>query len=248
MKTEQSVFHGVVAGVVVVLMLLAGPAVAATSGQQDFRFRVLLDDDEIGTHHFRINREAGEETVEIDAEFKVKFIGITVYSYVHNNRELWRNGCLQRIESRTDDNGDLFAVDGSNEGNNRFQLATQDGERELAADCVMSFAYWNRDYLGQARLLNAQNGEFLEVDVESGGIERLRLDAREVPAERYRLRNRERDVDITVWYEQQSGEWLFLESRVDGRVIRYLPEGVESIARLDQPAATIVSAQTGTSP
>jgi hypothetical protein len=244
MKSGQSFFLGA-AGLVVILTLLAGPAAAATSGQQEFRFRVLLDDDEIGTHRFRVSREAGEEIVEIDAEFKVKFIGITVYSYDHANRELWRNGCLQSIDSRTDDNGDKFKVDGRDDGE-RFQLSTLEGERELAADCVMSFAYWNRDYLGQARLLNSQNGEFLEVDVERGGVEQLRFDAREVSAERYRLRNRERDVDITVWYEQQSGEWLCLESRVDGRVIRYLPEGVQSMARLDQPVAGKVAAQSET--
>jgi hypothetical protein len=247
MKSEPSFFQGAVAGVIVVLMLLAGPALAATNGQQEYRFRVLLDDDEIGTHRFRLSREAGQDIVEIDAEFKVKFIGITVYSYVHANRELWRDGCLQSIESSTVDGGDKFKVDGRSEGG-RFQLSTLEGERELEADCVMTFSYWKRDYLDQARLLNSQNGEYLEVDVESGGVERLRFDAREVSAERYRLRNRERDVDITVWYEQQSGEWLSLESRVDGRVIRYLPEGVQSMARLDRPAAAEVTAQSGTQP
>lgn len=247
MKSKQTFFHGAVAGLVAILMLLAGPAVAAASSQQEFRFRVLLDGDEIGSHSFRVSREADQETVEIDAEFKVKFIGITVYSYVHDNRELWSNGCLQRIESSTVDGGDTFKVDGRAEGE-RFQLSTQDGESELATDCVMTFAYWKRDYLGQARLLNAQNGEFLEVDVESGGVEQLRFDAREVSAESYRLRNGERDIDITVWYEQQSGEWLSLESRVDGRVIRYLPEGVESMARIEQPVAENVSAQSGTRP
>ena len=227
MKTEQSFFHGAVAALVVVLMLLAGPAGAATGSQQEFRFRVLLDGDAIGTHSFRVSREAGQETVEIDARFKVKFIGITVYSYVHENRELWRNGCLERIESSTVDGGDKFKVDGTDEGD-RFQLSTQDGERELAADCVMSFAYWNQDYLRQARLLNAQNGEFLEVEVESGGVERLRFDARELSAERY--------------------AWLALESRVDGRVISYLPEGVQSMARSDQPVARKVSAESATRP
>ena len=245
MKSGQLVPRGIVAGLVVILALLAGPAAAATSGLQEFRFRVLLDDDEIGTHRFRVSRAAGEETVEIDADFKVKFIGITVYSYVHANRELWRDGCLQRIESNTVDGGDKFKVDGRNVGD-RFRLSTQDGDSELSADCVMSFAYWKRDYLAQARLLNAQNGEFLEIDVENGGVELLSVDAREVSAERYRLRNRERDIDITVWYEPQSGEWMFLESRVDGRVIRYLPEGVQSMARLDQPLAGKVSAQSGT--
>jgi len=229
-------FRAALAGCLVVLLVFAGPGLAATSDAREYRFRVLLDDDQIGTHSFRVKRDAGRDIVEINADFAVKFIGITVYSYDHDNRELWRDGCLERIESSTDDNGDKFAVDGRDQGAS-FQLATQDGERQLDAECVMSFAYWNRDYLAQSRLLNSQNGEYLEVDVESGGVERLRFDQREVSAERYRLRNRERDVDITVWYAQQTGEWLCLESRVDGRVIRYLPEGVGSMVRLDQSVA-----------
>lgn len=245
MQTNQSMFRAALAGCLVVLVVFAGPALAGTADAREYRFQVLLDDDPIGTHSFRVRRDAGQDIVEINADFAVKFIGITVYSYDHDNRELWRDGCLERIESSTDDNGDKFAVDGTDQGPS-FQLATQDGERNLDADCVMSFAYWNRDYLAQSRLLNSQNGEYLDVEVETGGVERLRFDEREVSAERYRLRNRERDVDITVWYAQQSGEWLCLESRVDGRVIRYLPEGVSRMARLDQPVVSKAAASTGT--
>ena len=218
MKSAQSVFHGVVAGVVVVLMLLTGPAVSATSGQQEFRFRVLLDDDEIGTHHFRVRREAGEEIVEIDAEFKVKFIGITVYSYVHANRELWRDGCLQRIESSTDDNGDAFKVDGRDEGE-RFQLSTQDGERELAAGCVMSFAYWNPAFLKQDRLINTQDGEYLDVEVSPPVLEQREVRGEMQPSWRYSLEAGPLKLDL--WYSTND-EWLALESEAQGgRTLRY---------------------------
>jgi hypothetical protein len=247
MKSGQSRSRGIVAGMFAILMLATGAVAAATGSQQEFRFRVLLDGDDIGTHNFRISRDSERETVEIDARFMVKFIGITVYSYDHENRELWRNGCLERIESSTIDGGDKFKVDGRDEGG-RFSISTQDGESELTSDCVMTFAYWKQDYLRQPRLLNAQNGELLDVDVESGGVEQLRLDAREVAAERYRLRNAERDIDITVWYEQQSGKWLALESRVDGRVISYLPEGVQNMARLDQSVAENAVAESQTRP
>ncbi len=219
-----------------VTLVFAGQAQASATSSKEFRFRVLLNDDEIGTHNFRVSREAGDEIVEIDADFRVTFLGITVYSYDHVNRERWRNGCLDQIDSRTDDNGDKFAVDGKDRGED-FEVSTQDGQRQLDANCVMTFAYWNRDYLSQTRLLISQNGEFLEIEVEAGGLERLRFDEQQVATERYRLRNRERGIDITVWYAADTGRWLCLESRVDGRVIRYLPEGVATMARLDQPVA-----------
>ena len=198
-------------------------ASATTGSANDLLFRVLLDDKDIGVHRFRVSSQDDRELVEIQADFDVSFFAIPVYSYDHRNREVWRDGCLERIESKTDDNGDEFRVEGEARGD-RFVVSTQSDTTELDAGCVMSFAYWNRDFLSQGRLLNAQTGEYLPVDVEEAGTERLTLGDASVQALRYRLVNREEEIDISVWYDAASGRWLSLESRVgDARVLRYLP-------------------------
>lgn len=204
-------------------LALSSVAVATTGQIDELLFRVLLDDKDIGVHRFSVARQDDRELVEIQADFDVTFFAIPVYSYQHSNREIWRGGCLQRIESKTDDNGDAFRVDGEYRGD-RFVVATQTDTTELDADCVMSFAYWNREFLAQGRLLNAQTGEYLPVSVEELGTERLRLGDGTVQARGYRLLNREEEIDIDVWYDAASGRWLSLESRVGGsRVLRYLP-------------------------
>lgn len=205
---------------------LALPAAAAATTSdataRDMLFRVTLDDKDIGVHRFRVSRQDDRELVEIQADFDVSFLAIPVYSYDHRNREVWRGGCLERIESKTDDNGDEFRVDGEARGD-RFVVSTRSDSFELDADCVMSFAYWNRDFLSQGRLLNAQTGEYLPVTVEELGSEQLRLSDASVPARGYRLLNRGEEIDISVWYEAASGRWLSLESRVGKkRVLRYL--------------------------
>ena len=91
----------------------------------------------------------------------------------------------------------------------------------------MTFAYWNRDFLDQAKLLNSQTGEYLPVEIEPP-VKRITLGTEEVAAERYNLRNGDQEIDISIWYHAISGRWLSLESRVDGRVIRYLPERVHA--------------------
>ena len=213
-------------------LTLPGASVATTEAASELLFRVMLDDKDIGVHRFSVARQDDRELVEIEADFRVTFLAIPVYSYDHRNREVWRDGCLVRIESKTDDNGDEFRVEGEDRGD-RFVVATQDGTIELDADCVMSFAYWNREFLTQGRLLNAQTGEYLPVSVEELGIETLRLGDAPVEARRYRLSNRDEDIDISVWYATDSGRWLSLESRVGGkRVLRYLP-----IADADAEAA-----------
>jgi hypothetical protein len=190
---------------------------------QDFRFRVLLDDKEIGHHHFRVAEHAGYQIVDIRAEFDVKFFKIPVYSYDHGNREVWEDGCLDEIVSRTDDNGTVFLVDGEAEDQS-FKVITRDQRRQLKSACVMTFAYWNREFLQQSHLLNAQTGEYLAVSVDFEGTEQLKIHKNIVPALRYRLRNQEEKLDITIWYEESSGKWLSLESKTSGgRLLRYLP-------------------------
>jgi len=190
---------------------------------EELHFRVLLDDKEIGHHIFRVTDHAGNQTVDIRAEFDVTFFAIPVYSYAHDNREVWKNGCLSEIISRTDDNGKKFLVEGEAKGG-LFSVATREMNRQLQSKCVMTFAYWNREFLQQSRLLNAQTGDYLSVNVDFEGTEPLRVGKDTIPALRYRLRNQEKKLDITVWYQKSSGRWLSLESKVGrGKLIRYLP-------------------------
>ena len=216
------------------LMTTGGWLQAATEIEQDLVFRVLLDDSEIGYHSFRVMRQQQQQVIEIEARFKVTFLGIPVYRYDHRNRETWQQGCLESITSTTEDGGDDFRVEGRDTGEG-FELSTQDGELEIDAGCVMTFAYWDRDFLRQPRLLNAQNGEYLPIEVAAEGVEELEIDDGVVSASRHRLINSEREIDITVWHAVDSGRWLSLESRVDGRVIRYRLTDRERIEALRAP-------------
>ena len=219
--------------------IVAGLSLAAASGglqaasvaDQELVFRVLLDDSEIGYHRFHVMQRGQQQVIDIDARFKVTFLGIPVYRYDHRNRETWRQGCLESIASTTVDGGDDFRVDGRVTGE-QFAIATLDGAAELDAGCVMSFAYWERDFLRQSRLLNAQNGEYLAVEISDEGIENVQVNDRKVSASRHRLVNSEQEIDITVWHAVEDGRWLALESRVDGRVISYRLASREQIEAL----------------
>lgn len=203
-------------------------AAAQAQTHKEFFFKVMLDEREIGFHSFRVNQFETHETVDIQANFKVTFFAIPLYRYGHQNQEVWRNGCLESIQSQTNDNGDNYSVDGQRDTSG-FSLATQDERFDLDQNCVMTFAYWNMDMLEQDRLLNAQNGEYLPVKIDFEGSETLQIDDASVDAIRYRLSSSEHGIDITVWYDQATRRWLSLESRTEGdRLIRYWPTTAEA--------------------
>ena len=236
MANVKTIVRGFAAGVFYLFTASASSTQVAREGEE-LLFRVLLNNKEIGFHSFKVEVKAERQTVDINADFDVTFFAIPVYSYDHNSREIWSNGCLEKIASFTEDNGNEYAVDGELNGDS-FMVTTRNDQLQLENSCVMTFAYWNKDFLRQARLLNAHTGEYLPVEINFKGIEQLQLGTEKVPARRYNLRNEEQGVDITVWYDASSSKWLSLESRVNGRVIRYLPAEYEVAARFVQPLAS----------
>lgn len=199
------------------------PSAATYGTSQELNFRVLLDDKPIGTHQFVISNSDDRTIVDTRADFSVKFLFIRVYAYLHENREVWREGCLERIQSTTNDNGTRFLVEGQR-AQDAFRISTFEDDQALFQPCVMTFAYWNRDFLKQSRLLNSQTGEYLDVSTEALGSRRFELDGEETTATGYRLSSGDGELDISVWYQDVSDQWVALESNVgDGKLLRYLP-------------------------
>ena len=184
---------------------------------KEWNFDVFLGGDRIGYHRFQLLQDDGREQVVSEASFKVKFAFITLYKYQHNNTETWQDDCLLSLESRTNANGKRLFVRGAIEGG-AFEIKAT-GLRDAAEGCVKSFAYWNADFLDEAHLLNSQTGEILPVEVEVMEEEVLSVRGEAVPAQRFRLRAK--DLQLDLWYSSDR-EWLGLRSTTnDGRTISY---------------------------
>jgi len=202
---------------IVLIITLLALSVSVKAADQEWRFRVYLDDKEIGYHDFVLEELDNERKVLSEASFEYRLMFVKFYGYEHKNTETWSGNCLTGIKSTTDANGKPFQVNGSLQGD-RFVLSGSAGESELPS-CNMSFAYWNPVFLQQERLINAQNGEVLEIEVSEP--ERVQLEVRGVkqPAWRYQLGAGE--MKIELWYSENH-EWLALETEArGGRRLRY---------------------------
>jgi len=187
-------------------------------GEKSWNFKVYLDQKEIGYQTFTLTPKAGGSNVTIEAKFDVEFLFINVYSYRHRNSEIWRDGCLQSIESRTDDNGDNFFVMGSR-ADNGFEIKSHAGEQQLQG-CVKTFAYWDADFLDSTRLLNSQTGEFQPVEIRTLGTTEIDVLGQKREAIHYHISTS--DFQIELWYSPDRSEWLALQSTTtEGSVLRY---------------------------
>lgn len=182
--------------------------------QQSWHFKVFLDNKPIGYHEYRMTGNDDQYIMSIKAEFDVKFLFLSVYSYAHNNSETWKNQCLTELSSTTDDNGEDLFVRFRAESN-EFLINTPEGTQTVK-ECVRSFAYWNQDLLKSDRLLNAQTGELVDIELKSMGEESITLGDQSVEAERYQIKGK--DLEIDLWYSPNK-EWLALQSITKGGYI-----------------------------
>lgn len=189
-----------------------------SANAREWNFQVYLNDDPIGFHNFRLDPQEDGYQLRTEAEFKVKVLFVTAYRYQHENVETWRNGCLEHIEARTNDNGDKFRVVGQRDAGG-FDLATSAGPDSLDSGCVRTFSYWDLAALKDSQLLNSQTGAYQPVDVALVGRESIEVAGEQVLADRYSLAADGLALDL--WYSPE-GEWLALTSTVEkGRQLRY---------------------------
>jgi hypothetical protein len=200
------------------LLLLGSISTGSAESYSDkWSFDVFLDGKKVGTHVFEVIDAGEQKEVQSVADFKVKFWLVNAYTYQHTNIEQWDDDCLLKFDAKTRVNGKRTAVSGES-ADSGFLVDKGETQQVLPA-CVMSFAYWNPEFLKQERLLNPQTGDFLDVGVELQGQEDFIVRGERVAAQRYKVTAR--GFDLMVWYSTDS-EWLGLESVAKGgRIIRY---------------------------
>ena len=193
-------------------------ATASSGSMREWHFNVSLDGKPIGEHRFVMHEFDDRVEVTSEANFRVRFLFIDAYRYEHRAYEMWRGDCLERLDARTDDNGEEILVSGERAG--RGFRVTTDGVVAGVELCVQTFAYWNPRILEATRLLNPQTGEYLPVQMRALGRD---ASGEYQGVQHYRLSadGGGRPMQIDLWYSD-AHEWLALESRTpDGRRLRY---------------------------
>lgn len=190
---------------------------ASSNFDKSWKFKVYLDGDEIGYHHFSMIRSKQQHEIYSSARFDVNFLFINVYSYQHDNVERWQGQCLDSIDSVTNDNGDKYSVNGK-AYSDAFLVNTRQTQNRYSP-CIKTFAYWDLALIKEPRLLNAQTGELVEVNSKFIGNETVNHQGEDITARHYRLLADSMQIDL--WYSIDD-HWLALESVTeDGRVVRY---------------------------
>ncbi len=189
--------------VVAAAVLCLGSAVRAAGADAETRdFTLTVDGAKSGSVHMTISRQDdGAIAFSCDTDIRVGGV-IAFYKYSYRGKELWKDGRLQRFESKCNDNGKLWAVSAT-AGADGLRVRVNTEERTAPADAWLT-SYWA---MPDAKLdgktvpiIDADCGRDLSAKVQFVGAEKANVAGQEQTVQHVRLSGK--GVGIDLWYDE----------------------------------------------
>jgi hypothetical protein len=179
-------------------LLVGGAARAADIETRDFN--VLVEGKPTGEAHMTIHKqEDGHTVVTTDTDILVKLL-VGQYRYAFRGRELWKEGRLVRLDSTCNDDGKVFVVSATAEGD-KLRLKVNNNDKLLRGDLWLT-SYW-AEPTGKANqdlgLLDADSGKELTARVQLVGVEQRVVAGQNVNVTHYKLTGKQGTTDL--WYD-----------------------------------------------
>jgi len=218
-RRRTLLLSGLAATAVCVLPHAAWPSPAGNlpGESADRRFSVLYKGDRIGAHVVHHFAATGQTRVTTDIDLVVKALFFTLYAFSHHSEEIWQDGRLMSLHSRTIEHGETIAVEGVAVAHG-FRVVSKAGPFIAAAGALTSNSLWTPAVLRQDTLIDAQYGGVIGLSVSKLADEMIDSAGHRIAATRYRFITPY--IAGSIWYDEQE-RWVQGEFERDGAQIQY---------------------------
>ncbi len=211
--------YAALAGLGMAVVPLVRRAASQLGPFKDLRFRVLRDGSEIGAHSIAFQSAGDRLTVRSAIRLQVKVAFITAFRYEHDGEEIWENGRIVSLRTRTDDDGPKYEVTGAPDGTG-FRVVGPGGPYVCRAGMLTSGAVWHPDYVRQSAIINVEQGGEMGLSSRKLAEEPVASAGGQVMAQKYRMVTPQ--CGGFVWYDSAM-RWLRADVEIKGEKLKYDP-------------------------
>jgi hypothetical protein len=156
----------------------------------------------VGVYTFAVTPSAERDEMIVAHAFtvRVKIGFVTAYRYRHEVEEVWRDGLLRSLASRTDDDGEETAVT-VERIDDHLRMAGPGGPQRIAGDILTTTCAWHPAFVARNSVLDASDGSVVSLTIGDAGRERLRIDGSDVDAAVYEFRSP--SLCGRLWYRER---------------------------------------------
>jgi hypothetical protein len=165
---------------------VAPPAARAEIPLQRIDFEAVRNGSAIGTCTVQVGGDAQRLEVRINANIVVRLLGIALFRFTHEAYELWSNGRLVQMTTKTDDDGRAHRVAANIEQPGTIVVQTEQNRFTAPADTVPA-SLWNRTIVEARQFIDPVDGRVSPLAVQAIGHRTTETPTGAVDAMGYRL-------------------------------------------------------------
>ena len=198
---------------VIILFLFASKALSHTShyeGLKKIEMDVLRNGEVIGYSNYFFESAENKMTVKNYTKFKVKLLGVTVFSVLSESIEKYENDKLFFFQSNTFQNDkEKFVNLKYNESSKKFIINGSSYKGEASLDCIIG-NWWNHKIFKATKQISPLSGSIKEQVVTFIGKEKININNKEYLTEHFKIKSKntnldeDKKFDFDVWYNPKN--------------------------------------------
>ena len=196
-----------------ILFLFASKTFSHTShydGLKKIEMDVLRNGEVIGYSNYFFESAENKMTVKNYTKFKVKLLGVTVFSVLSESIEKYENDKLFFFQSNTFQNDkEKFVNLKYYESSKKFIINGSSYKGEASLDCIIG-NWWNHKIFKASKQISPLSGSIKEQIVTFIGKEKININKKEYLAEHFKLKSKDENLpedkklNFDIWYNPEN--------------------------------------------
>jgi len=197
----------------IIILLFASKAFSHTShyeGLKKIEMDVVLNGEVIGYTNYYFEKKNEILTVKNYTKFKVKLLGVTVFSISSEAIEKYENDNLIYFKSNTFQNDKEKYVNlNYNKTSKKFIINGSSYKGEASLDCIIG-NWWNHKIFQSTKQISPLSGSIKEQIVTFVGKEKIKINNKEYLTEHFKLKSKnqnlpdDKKLNFDIWYNPEN--------------------------------------------
>ena len=175
-------------------------------------FDIYRNNKHIGKHVFSFKKIDDQLAVESEINFKIKKLGIVLYSYHVKGTEYYKDGKLVKFNSKTDQNGKKKFANIKLE-NEELIIDGSSYKGKAPIDYLLG-TWWNHGIVKAKAQISAVSGRIIKQKVTFLGKETLKIGNKTYETLHFNFSSTDKKLDkkkklnTDVWYDEKTLNWV----------------------------------------
>ena len=168
----------------------------------------------IGYHIYKFQRNGQNLSIDNEVSFKIRKLGIDLYTYYAKGVEKYKNGVFSGFKSETNENKKEKYVKISIDPVDKDLIIDGSSFKGKVSKDIIIGTWWNHEIVQKRAQISAVSGRIIEQKVEFKGKEEVKIGDKIYKTLRFNFSSsdpslsKDKKLNTEIWYEENTFLWV----------------------------------------